>query len=66
MTSLILMILVSLNSHLKEKLISSIINTVDLVIFPGEAIAARKEMMRLFLSVYDEEEKEVTLEFVSN
>ena len=59
-------IIVSLNSHLKEKPIPTIFNAVDLVIFAVEATsAARKEMMGLFLSVYDEEEKELTLEFVS-
>ena len=59
-------IIVSLNSHLKEKFISIIVNAVDSVIFADKATsAARKEMMRLFLSAYDEEEKEVTLEFCS-
>ena len=59
-------IIVSLNSDLKEKSISTIVNAVDLVIFAIEATsAARKEMIGLFLSAYDEEEKELTLEFVS-
>ena len=59
-------IIVSLNSHLKEKSIPTIVKAVDLVIFAVEATsAARKEMMGLFLSAYDEEEKELTLEFVS-
>ena len=44
--------------HLKEKSISTIVNAVDLVIFVDEATsAARKEMMGLFLSAYDEEEE---------
>ena len=48
----------SLNCHLKEKSISTIVNAVDLVIFVDEATsAARKEMMGLFLSAYDEEEE---------
>ena len=56
-------IIVSPNSYLKEKTISTA-NAVDLVIFADEATsAARKEMMGLFLSAHDEEEKEVTLEF---
>ena len=56
----------SLNSHLKEKSISPTVNAVDLVIFAEKATsAARKEMTGLFLSAYDEEEKEVTPEFVS-
>ena len=51
-------ILVARNSHLKEKLINTLIN--------DEArSAARKEMMGLFLHAYDEEEKEVVIEFVS-
>ena len=51
-------ILVALNSHLKEKLINTLINAVDLAIFADEArSAARKEMMGLFLRAYDEEEK---------
>ena len=59
-------ILVALNSHLKEKLINTLINAVDLAIFADEArSAARKEMMGLFLRAYDEEEKEVVIEFVS-
>ena len=59
-------ILVALNSHLKEKLISTLINAVDLAIFADEARSgARKEMMVLFLRAYDEEEKEVVIEFVS-
>ena len=58
--------IVFLNSDLEEKSISAIVNAVDLVIFAVEATsAARKEMMGLFLSAYDEEEKELTLEFVS-
>ena len=48
----------SLNCHLKEKSISTIVNAVDLVIFVDEATStARKEMMGLFLSAYDEEEE---------
>ena len=48
----------SLNCHLKEKSISTIVNAVDLVVFVDEATsAARKEMMGLFLSAYDEEEE---------
>ena len=58
-------ILVALNSHLKEKLINTLINAVDLAIFVDETSAARKEMMGLFLSAYDEEKKEVVIEFVS-
>ena len=59
-------ILVALNSHLKEKSIKTLINAVDLAIFADEAAsAARKEMMGLFLSAYDEEKKEVVIEFVS-
>ena len=59
-------IIVSLNFHLKEKSISTIANAVDLIIFADEATsAARKEMMGLFLRAHDEEEKEVTIEFVS-
>ena len=59
-------ILVARNSHLKEKLINTLINAVDLAIFADEArSAARKEMMGLFLRAYDEEEKEVVIEFVS-
>ena len=51
-------ILVALNSHLKEKLINTLINAVDLAIFADEATsAARKEMMGLFLSAYYEEKK---------
>ena len=58
--------LVALNSHLKEKSINTLVNAVDLAILAGEAIsAARKEMMGLFLSAYDEEKKEVVIEFVS-
>ena len=56
-------VIVSLDSHLKEKSISTIVNAVDLVIFADEATsAARKEMVGLFLSSNDEEAKEVTLE----
>ena len=59
-------ILVALHSHLKEKSINTLVNVVDLAIFADEAIsAARKEMMRLFLSSYDDEKKEVVIEFVS-
>ena len=59
-------ILVALNSHLKEKLINTLINAVDLAIFADEATSAgRKEMMGLFLSAYDKEKKEVVIEFVS-
>ena len=52
-------ILVALNSHhLKEKSMNTLINAVDLAIFADEAAsAARKEMMGLFLSVYDKEKK---------
>ena len=51
-------IIVSLNFHLKEKSISTIVNALDLVILADEATsAARKEMMGLLLSAYDEEEK---------
>ena len=51
-------ILVALNSHLKEKLINTLINAVDLAIFADEATsAARKEMMGLFLSACYEEKK---------
>ena len=51
-------IIVFLNSHIKEKSIPAIVDAVDLVIFADEATsAARKEIMALFLSVYDEEEK---------
>ena len=60
------LILVALNSHLKEKSINTLINAVDLAIFADKATsAARKEMMGLFLSAYDEEKKEVVIEFVS-
>ena len=59
-------LLVALNSHLKEKLINTLINAVDLAIFADEATsAARKEMMGLLLSAYDEEKKAVVIEFVS-
>ena len=59
-------IIVSLSSHLKEKPISSINIAVGSVIFVDKATsAARKGIMRLFLSGYDEQEKEVTLKFVS-
>ena len=58
-------IIVSHNSYLTEKTIPTA-NAVDLVIFSDKATsAAKKEMMRLFLCVHDEEEKEVTLEFGS-
>ena len=51
-------ILVALNSHLKEKLINTLINAVDLAIFADEAkSAARKEMMGLFLNACDKEKK---------
>ena len=47
-------------------MINTLINAVDLAIFADEArSAARKEMMGLFLRAYDEEEKEVVIEFVS-
>ena len=47
-------------------MINTLINAVDLAIFADEATSvARKEMMGLFLSVYDEEKKEVVTEFVS-
>ena len=60
-------ILVALNSDLKEKLINTVINAVDeATIFADEATStARREMMGLFLSAYDEEKKEVVIEFVS-
>ena len=58
-------VIVSLNSHLKERSITTIANAVDLAIFADKATPpARKEMTGLFLSAHDEEEKEVTFEFV--
>ena len=51
--------IVSLNSHLKEKSISIIINVVNLVILANVATAARNEMIGVFLSANDEEGKEV-------
>ena len=58
-------ILVALNSHLKEKLINTLINTADLAIFADEATSAARKEMRLFLSAYDEEKNKVVIEFVS-
>ena len=46
-------ILVALNSHLKEKLINTLINAVDLATFPDEATPAARNGMGLFLSAYD-------------
>ena len=58
-------IIVSLKSDLKEKPILTIVNTFDLIIFSDEATStARKEMMGLFITAYEEEKKEVTLKFV--
>ena len=49
-------VIVSLNSHLKQKFISTIVNAVDLVIFANEAKSAiSKEIVGLFLSAYDHE-----------
>ena len=49
-------VIVSLNSHLKLKFISTIVNAVDLVIFANEAKSAiSKEIVGLFLSAYDHE-----------
>ena len=51
-------ILVALNSHLKEKLINTLINAVDLAIFADEATsAARKEMMELFECIWWRKER---------
>ena len=58
-------ILVALNSHLREKLINTLINAADLAIFADEATSAARKEMRLFLSAYDREKKEVVIEFVS-
>ena len=45
---------------------SKTLNVVNLVIFAIEVTSAKKKkMMGLLLNVYDEEEKEVTLEFVT-
>ena len=57
--------LVALNSHLREKLINTLINAADLAIFADEATSAARKEMRLFLSAYDEEKNEVVIEFVS-
>ena len=44
----------------------TIVNTFDLIAFSDEATStARKEMMGLFITAYEEEKKEVTLKFVS-
>ena len=49
-------VIVSLNSHLKQKFISTIVNAVDLVIFANEAKSAiSKEIVGLFLSANDHE-----------
>ena len=49
-------VIVSLNSHLKQKFISTIVNAVDLIIFANEAKSAiSKEIVGLFLSAYDHE-----------
>ena len=53
--------LVALNSHLKEKSINTLINAVDLAIFADEATSAATNEM----SAYDEEKKDVVIEFVS-
>ena len=59
-------IIAALKSDLKENPILTIVNTFDLIIFSDEATStARKEIMGLFITVYEEEKKEVTLEFVS-
>ena len=49
-------VIVSLNSHLKQKFISTIVNAVDLIIFANEAKSAiSKEIVGLFLSANDHE-----------
>ena len=59
-------LLSSLNMHLKEKTVKTLVEAVDITIFADEATsAARKEMMGLFLSAYDETSKKVVVEFVS-
>ena len=59
-------ILSSLNSHLKEVLIKMLVEAEDIPIFADEATsAAQKEMMGLFISVFDEESTKVVVEFLS-
>ena len=56
----------SLNLHLKEKSIRTLIEVDDTTIFADEATSlAGKEMMGLFVSAYDENNKKVLVEFVS-
>ena len=56
----------SLNSHLKEVLIKMLVEAEDIPIFADEATsAAQKEMMGLFISVFDEESTKVVVEFLS-
>lgn len=56
----------SLNSHLKEVLIKMLVEAEDIPIFADEATsAAQKEMMGLFISVFDEECTKVVVEFLS-
>ena len=56
----------SLNLHLKEKSIRTLMEANDIVIFVDEATSlARKEMMGLFVSTHDEKNKRVVVEFVS-
>ena len=56
----------SLNEQLKGETMEVLKDASDLAIFADEATsAARKEMMGLFLSAYDEKTKKVVVEFVS-
>ena len=56
----------SLNLHLKEKSLRTFVEADDIAIFADEATSlARKEMMGLFVSAYDEKNKRVVVEYVS-
>ena len=58
-------LLSSLNLQLKEDSIKILVQATDIAIFADEATsAARKEMMGVFLSAYDEGSQKVVIEFV--
>ena len=59
-------LLVSLDTYLKKTTLKRVVAAADIVLFADEATSvARKEMMGVFLSYFDEESKKFTLDFMS-
>lgn len=59
-------LLVSLDAYLKNTTLKRIVAAADIVLFADEATSvARKEMMGVFLSYFDEDSKKFNLDFVS-